>query len=80
MAIDVETRCQYHALIGTHGPGERIVGGIAVDLQDAGEARQMPLNTFAAPTVVEVISEDRCRQWPIVARIGPQPSLLRPAG
>src|SRR5512139_1244222 len=43
----------------------------------------MPLDAFAAATVLKAISDYRwtdAAKWPIVARIGPQPSLLRLAG
>ena len=71
---------QCHALIGARRPREPIIGSIAVDLQNAGKARQMPLDAFAAPAVLKAISDHRwtdAAKWPIVARIGPQPSLLR---
>jgi len=75
--------CQRHALIGARGPREPIIGGIAVDLQDAGKACQMAFDAFAGAAVLEAIGDHRwtvAAKWPIVARIGPQPGLLRLAG
>src|SRR6516165_9005746 len=43
----------------------------------------MPLDAFTAATVLKAISDHRwtdAAKWPIVARIGPQPGLLRLAG
>jgi hypothetical protein len=43
-----------HALIDASRPGKPIIGGIAVNLQDAGKARQMALDAFAATAVRKI--------------------------
>ena len=71
---------QCHTLIGARRPREPIVGGIAVDLQNAGEARQMPCDAFAAAAVLEAIGHHRrtvVANRPVVPSVRQQPGLLR---
>ena len=60
---------------GALGIGQRIIGDVAVDLQDAAEAGEMANRVLAAATRRIEIGHGRrvgAAPWPIIARDGPQ--------
>jgi hypothetical protein len=50
--------CKPHTIISARWLGEPVVGGIAIDLQDAGKPRQMALDACTAAAVLEPVGED----------------------
>ena len=65
---------QQQGLLAAIWSGQPMVGGVAVHLQNAVIAREMPQSAVAGTTVLEAVGDHRriaAAKGPVVSRIGP---------